>query len=50
METNVPGNPTYDEEVMSDTDQEQMIVDGYTSKDDGEHSFSMVPMFGDYEG
>jgi hypothetical protein len=42
-------SPAYDEEVMSDTDQEQMIVDGYPNKDDREKSFSMVPVFGDCE-
>jgi hypothetical protein len=43
------GSPAYDEEVMSDTHQEQTIVDGYPSEEDEEHSFSMVPIFGDYE-
>jgi hypothetical protein len=32
LETDVLGSPAYDEEVMSDTDQEQMNFDGYPTK------------------
>jgi hypothetical protein len=49
LETNVLEIPAYDEEVMSDADQEQTIVDGYPNEDDGEKIFSMVPVFGDCE-
>jgi hypothetical protein len=36
LETNVLGSPAYDEEVMSDTDQEQTTFDGYPNEDDEE--------------
>jgi hypothetical protein len=49
LEADVLGSPAYDEEVMSDTDQEQTTFDGYPSEDDEEQSFSMVPIYDDYE-
>jgi hypothetical protein len=49
LETDVLGSPAYDEEVMSDTDQEQTTFDGYPSEDDEEKSSSMVPVYSDCE-
>jgi hypothetical protein len=49
LETNVLGSPAYDEEVMSDTDQEQTSFDGYPSEDDEKQSSSMVPDYSDCE-
>jgi hypothetical protein len=42
LETDVLGIPAYDEEVISNTDQEQTTFDGYTSDDDEEQRFYMV--------
>jgi hypothetical protein len=49
LETNVFGSPAYDEEVISNTDQEQPTFDEYPSEDDEEKRFSMVPVYDDYE-
>jgi hypothetical protein len=49
LETDVLGNPDYDEEVMLDIDQEQTTFDGYPSKDDEKQSYSMVPVYSDCE-
>jgi hypothetical protein len=35
--------------VVSDSEQEQTTFDGYPSEDDKEQSFSMVPVYDDYE-
>jgi hypothetical protein len=49
LETYVLGSPTYYEEVMSDTDQEQKYFDGYPNEDDEEQIFSMVHVCSDCE-
>ena len=49
LEVDVLGSPAYDEEVMSDTDQEQTNFDGYPSEDDEEQIFSIVLFYDDYE-
>jgi hypothetical protein len=57
LETNVFCSPTYDEEVVSNIDQEQPIFDEYPSKDDEKQIFfiaslephSMVPVYDNYE-
>jgi hypothetical protein len=49
LETNVLGSPSYDEEVMSNTDQEKTYFDVYPSEDDKEKIFSMVPVYSDCE-
>jgi len=49
LEIDVLGSPTYDEEVMSNTDQEQTDFDGYPNKDDEEKRFSMVLVYSDCE-
>jgi hypothetical protein len=51
------GSHAYDEDVISNTDQEKPIFDEYTSEDDEEQSFfmdsleprSMVPLYDNYE-
>jgi hypothetical protein len=49
LETNVLGNPTYDEEVISDTGHEQTTCDQYPNKDDKEQSSPVVPVYYDCE-
>jgi hypothetical protein len=49
LEIDVLGSPAYDEEVMSDTDQEQTTFNEYPSEDDEEQSSSMVPIYSDCE-
>jgi hypothetical protein len=57
LETYVFSSPSYDEEVVSNTDQEEPIFDEYPSEDDEEKSFfiasleprSMVPVYDSYE-
>jgi hypothetical protein len=49
LETDVFGSPAYDEEVISNTDQEQTTFDEYPNEDDEEKSFPMVPVYDDYD-
>jgi hypothetical protein len=49
LETDVLGISSYDEEVMLDTEQEQMNFDGYPNEDDEEKSFSIILVYGDCE-
>jgi hypothetical protein len=49
LETDVIGILAYDEEVMSDTDQEQTNFDRCPSEDDEEKIFSMVFVYSDCE-
>jgi hypothetical protein len=49
LETNVLGSPTYDEEVISDTSQEQTTCDEYPNENDEEKSSPMVHVYYDYE-
>jgi hypothetical protein len=49
LETDVLGIPTYDEEVISDTGQEQTTCDEYPNEDDEEQSSPMVPVYYDCE-
>jgi hypothetical protein len=49
LEIEVLYSPYYDEEVISNIDQEQMTFDGYPNEDDEEQSFSMVHIYGDCE-
>jgi hypothetical protein len=45
LETYVFGSPSYNEEVISNDDQEQPTFGEYLSEDDEEQSFSMVPVY-----
>ena len=57
LETYVLSIPSYDEEVVSNIDQEQPIFDEYPNEDDEEQIFSiaslelrsMVPVYDNYE-
>jgi len=49
LETDVLGNPTYDEEVISNTGQEQTTCDEYPNEDDEEQSSPMVLVYYDCE-
>jgi hypothetical protein len=49
LEIDVLGIHYYDAKVMSDTDQEQMIVDEYPNEDDEEQSSPMVTIYYDSE-
>jgi hypothetical protein len=42
-------SPSYDEEVISDTGQEQTTCDEYPDEDDEEHCSPMVPVYYDCE-
>jgi len=49
LETNIFGSPSYNEEVILNTDQEHTTFDGYPSEDDEEQIFSMVLVYDDFE-
>jgi hypothetical protein len=49
LETDILGSPTYDKEVISNTDREQTTCDGYPNEDDEESSSTMVPVYYDCE-
>jgi hypothetical protein len=49
LQTDVLGNPTYDEEVILYTGREQTTCDGYPSEDDEEQSSPMVHVYYDCE-
>jgi hypothetical protein len=49
LEMDVLGSPAYDEEVISNIDQEKTNFDEYPNEDYEEHIFSMVPIYDDYE-
>jgi hypothetical protein len=44
LETNVFSSPTYDEEVVTNTDQERPIFDEYPNEDDDEHNFFIASL------
>jgi hypothetical protein len=49
LEMDVFGSPSYDEEVISNTDQEKPSFDEYPNEDDEERSFSKVYVYDDCE-
>jgi hypothetical protein len=44
LETNIFRNPAYDEEVVSNADQEQLMFDEYPSEDDEENIFFIASL------